>query len=68
MRLAQKASFDLRRGFSASQPAMEDILFILPFDKPVKHFGMVGDHVAQLGVTCVRTKPAAVSPTVTVDR
>lgn len=47
---------------------MEDILFMLPFDKPVKHFGMVGDHVAQLGVTCVRTKPAAVSPTVTVDR
>jgi len=47
---------------------MEDIIFMLPFDKPVKYFGMVDDHVAQLGVTCIWTKPAAISPAVFVDR
>ena len=46
---------------------MEDVVFALPFNQPVKHLRVLRDHVQQLRVTGVGTEPAAVSPAVSVD-
>ena len=46
---------------------MEYVVFLLPFNQPVKHIRVLCDHVQQLQVACVGTEPAAVSPAVSVD-
>ena len=46
---------------------MEYVVFVLPFNQPVKHIRVLCDHVQQLRVTGVGTEPAAVSPAVSVD-
>ena len=46
---------------------MEYVVFLLPFNQPVKHLRIICDHVQQLRVTGVGTEPAAVPPAVSVD-
>ena len=46
---------------------MKYVVFVLPFNQPVKHIRVFCNHVQQLFVTCIWTEPAAVSPAVSVD-
>lgn len=47
---------------------MENIFFMLPFNNPVKHFRVMSNHVAQLGIAGIGAEPASVSPAVTINR
>ena len=46
---------------------MEYVVFVLPFNQPVKHLRIICDYVQQFFVACIGTEPAAVSPAVSVD-
>lgn len=65
--LAAKASLEFRRGFSSCNSAVEDIIFGLPFQQPVKQIGVIFKHMPQLSIAGIGAKPTAISPAMIVD-